>query len=158
MINAEAMNSVTEKKHRRRFILTKTVMAGIPVLVQQGMAAEAIAARIGCQSDTMTNATMTASLTPAVMPARHLGPVAIFQWPLAWAMICLLLAVDFVWASQVGLTIGGGVNARPAWIGALLALSAACRRRNRGIANMAEACCFVVRFHRHGCRAELPRC
>ena len=48
MNNAEAMNSVTEKKRRRRFILTKTVMAGIPVLVQQGMAAEAIAARLGC--------------------------------------------------------------------------------------------------------------
>ena len=50
---------------------------------------------------------MTASLTPAAMPARHLGPVPIFQWPLVWAMICLLLAVDFVWASQVGLTVGG---------------------------------------------------
>ena len=36
MTNAEAMNSVTEKKQRRRFILTKHVMAGIPVLVQQG--------------------------------------------------------------------------------------------------------------------------
>src|SRR4029077_11428268 len=54
--------------------------------------------------ETMTNATMTASLRPAVMPDRHLG---IFQWPLAWSMICLLLAVDFVWAFQVGLTIGG---------------------------------------------------
>ena len=53
MINAEAMNSVTEKKQRRRFILTKTVMAGIPVLVQQGMAAEAIAARIGCTVGTL---------------------------------------------------------------------------------------------------------
>ena len=53
MINAEAMSSVTEKKHRRRFILTKTVMAGIPVLVQQGMAAEAIAARIGCTVGTL---------------------------------------------------------------------------------------------------------
>ena len=89
-------------------------------------------------NETMTNATMTASLTPAVMPARHLGPVAIFQWPLAWAMICLLLAVDFVWASQIGLTIGGG-EIKAGLIGALLALSAACRRRNRGIANMAEA-------------------
>jgi hypothetical protein len=36
------------------------------------------------------------------------GPIPIFQWPMAWALICLLLAVDFVWASQVGLTIGGG--------------------------------------------------
>ena len=93
----------------------------------------------------MTNATMTASLTPAVMPARHLGPVAIFQWPLAWAMICLLLAVDFVWASQVGLTIGGG-EIKAGLIGALLALSAACRRRNRGIANMAEAVALLFAF------------
>ena len=97
------------------------------------------------RSETMTNATMTASLTPAVMPARHLGPVAIFQWPLAWAMICLLLAVDFVWASQVGLTIGGG-EIKACWIGALLALSAAFRRRNRGIANMAEACALWFAF------------
>ena len=96
-------------------------------------------------NETMTNATMTASLTPAVMPARHLGPVAIFQWPLAWAMICLLLAVDFVWASQVGLTIGGG-EIKAGLIGALLALSAACRRRNRGIANMAEAIALWFAF------------
>jgi hypothetical protein len=90
----------------------------------------------------MTNATMTASLTPAE-PTR---PLTIFQWPLAWAMISLLLAVDFVWASQVGLTIrGGGIIT--GMIGVLLALSAAYRRRNRGIANMAEAgalsCAFV---------------
>src|SRR5262245_61551486 len=90
------------------------------------------------RSETTTNATMTPSLTPAMMPDRHLGPVAIFQWPLAWAMVCLLLAVDFVWASQVGLTIGGreilvGV------IGALLALSAIYRRRSRAIADMATA-------------------
>src|SRR5262249_58178724 len=77
----------------------------------------------------MTNATMTSSLTPAVMPARRLGPVAIFQWPSAWAMICLVIAVDFVWASQVELTIGGG-EIIAAEIGALLALSAAFRRRN----------------------------
>src|SRR5262249_23601613 len=86
----------------------------------------------------MTTATMTASSTPAMMPVRHLGPIAIFQWPLAWAMICLLLAVDFVWASQVGLTIGGGAITA-GLIGALLALSAVYRRRSRGIANMAEA-------------------
>ena len=53
MTNAEAMNSVTEKRQRRRSILTKHVMAGIPVLVQQGMAAEAIAARIGCTVGTL---------------------------------------------------------------------------------------------------------
>jgi PAP2 superfamily len=81
---------------------------------------------------------MTAALTPAVMPARHLGLVTIFQWPSVWAMVCLLLAVDFVWASQVGLTIGGG-EIIAGLIPALLALSAAYRRRNRRIANMAEA-------------------
>ena len=45
MIDEEAMNSVTEKKSSGRpSILTKDVMAGIPVLVQQGLTAEAIAA------------------------------------------------------------------------------------------------------------------
>ncbi len=53
MINAEAMNSVTEKKQGRRSILTKDVMAGIPVLVQQGLNAEAIAARLGCTAGTL---------------------------------------------------------------------------------------------------------
>ena len=47
MINAEAVNSVTERKPGGRpSILTKDVMAGIPVLVQQGLNAEAIAARL----------------------------------------------------------------------------------------------------------------
>jgi len=53
MINAEEMNSVTEKKQRRRSILTKEVMAGIPVLVQKGLNAEAIAARLGCTTGTL---------------------------------------------------------------------------------------------------------
>ena len=53
MINAGAMNSVTEKKGGRPSILTKDVMAGIPVLVQQGWTAEAIAARIGCTVGTL---------------------------------------------------------------------------------------------------------
>jgi hypothetical protein len=53
MINAEAMNSVTEGKRRRRYILTEDVMAGIPVLVQQGLNAEAIAARLGCTVGTL---------------------------------------------------------------------------------------------------------
>ena len=47
------MNSVTEKKQLRRSILTKDVMAGIPVLVQQGLNAEAIAARLGCKVKTL---------------------------------------------------------------------------------------------------------
>ena len=54
MIDAEAMNSVTEKKPGgRRSILTKDVMAGIPVLVQQGLNTEAIAARLGCTVGTL---------------------------------------------------------------------------------------------------------
>jgi hypothetical protein len=54
MTNAEAMNSVTEKKPGGRpSILTKDVMAGIPVLVQQGLNAEAIAARLGCTAGTL---------------------------------------------------------------------------------------------------------
>ena len=47
------MNSVTEKKQRRRSVLTNDVMAGIPVLVQQGLNAEAIAARLGCNVGTL---------------------------------------------------------------------------------------------------------
>src|SRR6185503_4111097 len=54
MIDEEAMNSVTEKKSSGRpSILTKDVMAGIPVLVQQGLNAEAIAARLGCTAGTL---------------------------------------------------------------------------------------------------------
>ena len=47
------MNPVTEKKQRRRSILTKDVMAGIPALVQQGLNAEAIAARLGCSAGSL---------------------------------------------------------------------------------------------------------
>src|SRR6478736_5022561 len=50
MINAEA---VTQKRQRRRSNLTKHLMAGIPVLVQQGLDAEAIAARLGCTVGTL---------------------------------------------------------------------------------------------------------
>ena len=54
MINAEAINSVTEKKRRqRRSNLTEHIMAGIPTLVQQGLNAEAIAARLGCTVGTL---------------------------------------------------------------------------------------------------------
>ena len=52
MIDTEAMNSATEKRQRHS-ILTKDVMAGIPVLVQQGLNAEAIAARLGCSPGTL---------------------------------------------------------------------------------------------------------
>jgi len=48
------MNSVTEKKRRqRRSNLTKHIMAGISTLVQQGLNAEAIAARLGCNVGTL---------------------------------------------------------------------------------------------------------
>jgi hypothetical protein len=54
MTNSEAMNSVFERKPGGRpSILTKDVMAGIPVLVQQGLNAEAIAARLGCTVGTL---------------------------------------------------------------------------------------------------------
>ena len=53
MVDAEAMNPAAGKKRRRRSILTKDVMAGIPVLVQQGLNAEAIAARLGCTAGTL---------------------------------------------------------------------------------------------------------
>jgi hypothetical protein len=53
MINAEAMSLVTEKKQRRRPILTMDKMAGISALVQQGLNAEAIAARLGCTVGTL---------------------------------------------------------------------------------------------------------
>ena len=53
MTNAEAMNSVTDEKRRRRSILTKDILAGIPVLVQQGLNAETVAARLGCTVGTL---------------------------------------------------------------------------------------------------------
>jgi hypothetical protein len=53
MINAEAMNSVTEKRQRRPVILTEAVLASIPTLVEQGLNTEAIAARLGCNVPTL---------------------------------------------------------------------------------------------------------
>ena len=53
MIEAEAMNSVTEKKQRRPVILTEPVLASIPTLVEQGLNTEAIAARLGCTVATL---------------------------------------------------------------------------------------------------------
>src|SRR6187397_717472 len=53
MVDAEAVNPAAGKKRRRRSILTKDVMAGIPGLVQQGLNAEAIAARLGCTAGTL---------------------------------------------------------------------------------------------------------
>jgi hypothetical protein len=50
VIKTKAMNP---EKKRRRHILTEDVMARIPVLVQQGLNAEAIAARLGCSVGTL---------------------------------------------------------------------------------------------------------
>jgi membrane-associated phospholipid phosphatase len=94
-------------------------------------------------SDTVSDATGAVSLT--VKPAQHLGRAAILQWPLAWAVVCLLLAVDLVWASQIGLTISGA-EIKVGLIGALLAMSAAYRHRNRGRANMLEALAWFFSF------------
>ena len=79
MINAEAMNSVTEKKRRRRSILTKDVMAGIPVLVQQGLNAEAIAARLGCTAGTLKVRCSQAQHQPA-RTQRGQGGAAWCRW------------------------------------------------------------------------------
>jgi hypothetical protein len=53
-------------------------------------------------------------------------------------MVCLLFVVDWIWASQVGLTIGE-VGIKLGIIFALLVFAAACGRRDRGIANLAES-------------------
>jgi membrane-associated phospholipid phosphatase len=53
-------------------------------------------------------------------------------------MICLIYSVDFLWAWRAGLTIGG-FEIKACWIGAPLTLSAVLRRRDRGIATLAEA-------------------
>jgi hypothetical protein len=60
-------------------------------------------------------------------------------------MIGLLLAVDFVWASQIGLKISGA-EIKAALIGALLVIAVAYRRRNRGRANMLEAVAWFFCF------------
>jgi hypothetical protein len=77
-------------------------------------------------------------MTLELEQTQDLGPITTFKWPLAWAMISLLLAIDLVWASQIGLTISGcGIHA--CWIGAMLTLSVAYHRRNSTIASMVEA-------------------
>lgn len=81
---------------------------------------------------------MTAPLAPASLPARLWEPVAVLEWPLAWVMILLLFVVEIVWAWQIGLTIGGA-GSYACVVAALLVISILYRRRNRRIANMAEA-------------------
>src|SRR6187549_2069633 len=81
MIDAEAVNSVPGKKRRRRSILTRDVMAGIPVLVQQGLNAEAIAARLGCTAGTLkvrcsqAQISLRAPKEVKVVPLVPLAPV-----------------------------------------------------------------------------------
>ena len=53
MIDAEAMNSIPEKRKRRPVILTEAVLASIPMLVEQGLNTQAIAARLGCTVGTL---------------------------------------------------------------------------------------------------------
>jgi hypothetical protein len=77
-------------------------------------------------------------MTLKLEQSQNPGPIAISRWPLAWVMICLLLAIDCVWASQVELKING-CGAHACLIGALLAIAVAYRRRNRSIAIMVEA-------------------
>jgi hypothetical protein len=78
MTNSEAMNSVSERKPGGRpSILTKDVMAGIPVLVQQGLNAEAIAARLGCTVGTLKVRCSQAQIslrTPKVVKVVPLVP------------------------------------------------------------------------------------
>jgi membrane-associated phospholipid phosphatase len=63
---------------------------------------------------------------------------SILRWPLAWATVSLLLMIDVVWASQIGLTIGRG-EIPAGVVGVLLAISAGYRRRSRAISDMAGA-------------------
>ena len=81
MINAEAMNSVTEIKRRRRSILTKDILAGIPVLVQQGLNAEAIAARLGCTVGTLKVRCSQAQISLRV--PKEVKVVPLVPWCLA---------------------------------------------------------------------------
>jgi membrane-associated phospholipid phosphatase len=60
-------------------------------------------------------------------------------------MICFLLAVDFGWALEIGLTISGA-EIKVGLIAALLAVSVACRRRDLGRANMLEAVAWFFSF------------
>ena len=53
MTDVGAMNSVTENKQRLDCIFTKDMVARIPMLVQQGLSAETIAARLGCTVGTL---------------------------------------------------------------------------------------------------------
>ncbi|MDA9435465.1 hypothetical protein XH88_27445 [Bradyrhizobium sp. CCBAU 51627] len=73
------------------------------------------------------------------------GRVAILQWPVAWGLVLLLLAIDVVWAAQIGLTIDHP-EIKVGLIAALLAIAIAYRNYNRGRANMLEALAWFFSF------------
>jgi membrane-associated phospholipid phosphatase len=85
----------------------------------------------------MTNANRTV--------AQNWAPFEIVQWPLAWAIVAVLLAVDVVWAWQIGFSISGA-EIKAGVIVALLLIAAAYRHRNRGRANMLEAVAWFFSF------------
>ena len=64
---------------------------------------------------------------------------------LGWALVGALLVIDVPWAALIGLSIGGIWKAM-ATVGGLLALSAAYRRRSRGISLMAEHAALWIAF------------
>src|SRR5690349_10151236 len=85
----------------------------------------------------MTNANRTV--------AQNWAPFVIVQWPLAWSIVAVLLAVDVVWGWQIGFRISGA-DIKVGVIVALLAIAAAYRHRNRGRANMLEAVAWFFSF------------
>ena len=106
------------------------------------------------RSETMTNATMTASLTPAVMPARRARdlPVALGlgnDLPSACSRFCVGLAG---WAFGRGYRIERRRNQSPARpFGDIPSPQS----RHSGYGSGGR---FVGRSHDHGRRAELPCC
>ena len=54
----------------RQMILSKTVLASIPALVEQGLNKEAIAARLGCKVSTLKVRCSQAQVSLTLRPAR----------------------------------------------------------------------------------------
>src|SRR5271170_7301261 len=70
--------------------------------------------------------------------------------PGVWAIVGSFLAIDLIWGTHVGLSIGGwGVGT--GLIGLLLAISAAYRRRSARLATMAETGALWLAFTATGC-------
>lgn len=70
------------RHRRRRSILTKEVMAGIPALVQQGWNAAAIAAQIGCSVGTLKVRCSQAQISLRVPKAIKMVPLVPSPKPL----------------------------------------------------------------------------